>query len=815
MTTLLQDARYGLRMLAKNPGFTAIVVATLGLGIAVNTTIFSAVSAILLRKPPVHDPGHLLTVSSKNLAGGDDLQPVSIPDFESWRDENHVFQEMAAAETGRSFTLTGKQEPESVNGDMVTPNYFKVTGLAPMLGRVFLPGEAQSGNDHVVILSNSLWRERYNADPNVIGTGTEIDHQPYTIIGVMPVGADVPMPWQPPRIWTPLVFSQQALTPSARGERNIDMVLARLKPGVTIQRAQAEMDGINRLLVQAYPKTNKDWGVTVLTLQEFIIEKPHVRAAMMVLMTMVGFVLLIACANIAGLLLARGSARAHEMAVRSAVGASRVRLIRQMLVESLLLGLAGGAAGLLLSLWGITLLRAGFSFNFYGAQQAQLFHMDVPTLLFTAAISFFTAILFGVAPAFRASKVSPGDALNESSRTSSGGFARSRLRSGLVACEIALSVALLAGAGIMAQFVLAELRVELGFNPNHVLLAGVSLKSPQNKTPDSQIAFFREAVQKLRAIPGVQSAEAASDTPLDGYWTTTFSIVGQPPLPKSKRPTVQDFVVGPDYFHTYEIALLKGREFSESDNTHSPIVAVVSQDFARLYFPKGDAIGQEVEVDNKRPQPAQIVGIVSSVLPFYGHFGPSPQIYESYLQIPQSDMSLVVRSAMPAAALAPMLNRAVWSVDKDQPLGAIKTMKEVAADSEGGDKLMVALMGIFAGLSLVMAAVGIYGVIAWSVSQRTREIGIRIAMGAHRKDVLRLVMRQGGLLTAIGGALGLAMALPLPRVFGAIFEGYMHAQGPLVAFVVTATVALVSLLATYIPARRAMKVDPMVALRYE
>ncbi len=425
-----------------------------------------------------------------------------------------------------------------------------------------------------------------------------------------------------------------------------------------------------------------------------------------------------------------------------------------------------------------------------------------------------TTLLFGLAPAIRASRIDPGDALSESGRTGSGSFTRSRMRSVLVTGEVALALALVAGAAIMAREIHWELSQELGFDQARLLLAEIQLKSPQYQKPDAEIAFFRQVTEKLRSLPGVETADGTMDIPLGNAWDTSFSIVGQPAAEKSKRPSADYFVVGPDYFRAMKIPLMKGREFSVSDNTHSPVVAIVSQEVGRRFFPKADAIGQQIETEAGHNQRAQIVGIVGNVSVSIGQSSPRPQIYECYLQIPFPNLTLLVRSRLAASALAPMLRQAVWSVDKDQPVGRIKTMNEVAADNEGGDKLMVALMGIFAGLALVLAAVGIYGLVAYSISQRTREIGIRMALGAQKKDVLRLVLRQGGLLAGIGCAIGLALALPLPRVFAAMFQGF-PLQGPLVAIAATSTIAVVSLLATYIPARRATKVDPMVALRYE
>jgi putative ABC transport system permease protein len=811
--TFVQDIRYGLRQLRRNPGFTIVAVLTLALGIAVNTTMFSAVSAILIRKPPVKDPDRLCAVSSKNLIKGYDLEPVSPLDFESWRKQNNVFEAMAA-DTGASFTLTGDGEPESVAGDRVTPGYFKILGVLPTLGRPFLASEAQAGNNRVVILSNPLWRERFRSDPNVIGKNLKINGESYTVVGVMPPVASS-FSWLAfPRLWTPLAFEPKDLAPSSRDNRYVGLVLGRLKPGVTIKHAQAEMGSIASQLAHAYPKTDKGWGITVQTLQEYEIRSAYVTNGLMLLMTVVGLVLLIACANIAGLLLARGAGRAHELAVRSAVGASRGRLLRQMFVESLLIGAAGGAAGLLMSFWGIDLLRAGFNFNDYGRRQAAGFHMDPPTLLFTLAVSLLATFVFGLVPALRASKANPRDALGESGRTGSSGFAHSRLRSALVAGEIALALLLLSGAGIIIREVIRELNEPNGFNPNHILVAQLDLKGHAYEKPDAQVAFFRQVTEKVRSIAGVESAGADTCVPTGCNYSTPFSIVGDPPVPETKRPSADYFVVGPGYFHTMQIPFMKGRDFSDSDDARAPVVAVVNQEFARRFFPKSDAIGRQIKVDRGQNRKAEIVGIVGNVNDYIGQLTPRPQIYESYLQMAQATMALVVRLRLARSALAPVLRRAVWAVDKDQPVGRIQTMEDLAADNMGGDKMMVALMAIFAGLALGLATVGIYGVVSYSVNQRTREIGIRMALGGQKKDVLGLVLRQGGLLTGIGCAIGIVLAFPLPRLFAGMFNGFAH-QGPLVSIVVPFLVGVVSLLATYIPARRAAKVDPMVALRYE
>jgi putative ABC transport system permease protein len=485
-----------------------------------------------------------------------------------------------------------------------------------------------------------------------------------------------------------------------------------------------------------------------------------------------------------------------------------------MLTESLLLGMTGGGAGLVMSVWGINLLRAGCNFNEIGRQMAERIRLDQRTLLFTAATSLLTTILFGLLPAIRASKINPGDALSESGRTGLSSFTRTRLRSVLVTGEIALALALLAGAGVMMREVRREFSVKKGFTLDHVLLAEINLKSRQYEKPEAQIAFFQQATQRVGELPGVDSSSVATATPLEGSWSTPFSIVGQPSLEESKRPEAQGFVVGPDYFRTMQIPLLRGRTFSNSDDSHAAGVAIVNQEFARRFFPHGEAIGQQIELDDGHHRRVQIIGVVGDVLAYFGQVTPNAQIYQSSLQVPCPSMRLVLRSRVAPLAMAPMLRRAVWSVDKDQPVGRIETMEDVAAGNAGGDNLVVALMGIFAALALVLAAVGIYGVVAYAVSQRRHEMGIRVALGAQKKDVLGLVLRQGGLLTGIGCAVGLVLALPLPRVFGGLFPEFQP-QGPVVAIAVALIVAIVSLLATYIPARRVTNVDPMVALRYE
>jgi len=801
-----QDLRYGLRQLIHNPGFSVVAIITLALGVALSTTIFSVVSETLLRKPAVNDPDRLCAISSLNLTKGDYLENVSAPDFESWRKQNKVFESMAAF-TASSVTITGEGQPEVIDDGQVTPGYFDVIGVSPALGRGFMADEGQAGNHRVVILSNALWRERYAADPRAIGKDLEIDGEAYTIVGVMPQ-----LDNKFPRLWVPLVIQAKDLAPDARAHYDLDLVLGRLKPGVAIANAQAEMTSVAAGLAQAYPVTNKNRGIAVMTLQDYYIRSENARNGVILLMTVAVFVLLIACANIAGILLARGAARVHEMAVRAAVGAARLRLLRQMLAESLLIGLAGGGAGLLGSVLGIKLLRAAFAFNDFGKRVGEGLRLDLPTLLFTLGVSLLTTLLFGLMPALRASKANPRDALTDRSSTGTGG--RIRMRSALVAGQIALAFVLLAGAGVMMRDTVREYTEPNGFNPDRLLAAQVAMSGPANQDPSAQAAFFKQLLEKVRQIPGVESADTNTCLPLGCRMSEPFSIVGQPPLPDAQRPSTDYFAVGSEYFRTMQIPLMGGRVLSEADNVNAPPAALVNVEFAKRFFPQGDALGHEVEVGEHQRKRVRIVGIVGNVNSFQGQLHARPQVYEHYLQTPSADMAVVVRSRIEPRALAPMLQLAVLAVNRRQPLGRIWTMQDLVDDNAGGDRMMVELLGVFACLALLLAAVGIYGVIAYSVTQRTREIGIRVALGAHKGNVLRLVLRQGAVLSAIGCAMGLLLALPLPRVFSALFNAFAL-QGPMVAIAVGVIVPAVSMLATLIPARRAASLDPVQALRGE
>jgi putative ABC transport system permease protein len=818
METLLQDIRFGLRMLRNSPGFTAVAVATLALGIAVNTTIFSAVNGWMLRPPNIKDPSGVVVILTVDPARGWgwDRKPVSAPDFVAWRQQSHAFEDMVASEWS-DFALTRKGDPERLSGIRASANYFQMLGVSPALGRTFLPDEDQPGHAQVVILSGALWQRRFSSNPKVVGTTVRLNDESYTVIGVMPNRYRLGV--YGPQLWTPLVLGPESVLPAARGDRNLG-VMARLKPGVSVETAKAEMAVLAQRSEQNYPGTSKGWSARVVTLQYYIAAEFTV--AMRLLMGAVVFVLLIACANIASLQLARGAERQREFAVRTALGAGRFRLVRQLLVESLLLALAGGGLGLLLASWGVDLFRGGLNWNDYVRSMALELTIDNTVLIFTLGISVFATILFGLAPALHQTALDLHSTLKEGGRASSQSMARNRTRSVLVVAEISLALALLVGAGMLVQSFLYQDSAGLGIDPNQVLTANISLSSSRYKDPSRQAAFFQEAIQRLEALPGVISVGATTSlvpSAVEYGRVVTFSIEGQPELPRTDRPRTGYFATSPDYPRALRIPLIRGRGFLPSDNAQTPPVALVSQTFAQRYFPNEQPIGKRLRLDtgaSDRQDWTEIVGVVGTVKEPAGQLKGSPQVYEPYPQSPSSEMTLVVRTRSDPAAFAPMLRRAVWSLDKDQPITRVQTMNQVIADYGAGGVVMSTMMCTFACLALALAIVGVFGLTAYTVAQRTHEIGIHIALGAQKRDVLRMVVKKGMILGTLGVGIGAVLAAPLIwlRMIPED-QGVPVAQR---AFVLVAALFLLSvaaLLASYLPARRATKVDPMAALRCE
>jgi predicted permease len=820
---LAQDGRYGMRQLRRNPGFTVVAVVTLALGIAANTTIFSVVNGWMLRPPNIKNPARVVRILCTNPAKGFswgwgwDRIPVSAPDFIAWREQSHAFEDMAASQGG-DFTLTGKDEPERLTGMRASASYFDVLGVSAALGRTFLPGEDQPGHDQVIILSDGLWQRRFGSNPRVVGEIVRLNGESYTVVGVMPSSYRLGV-YGPPQLWTPLIFGPESMLPAAREDRSLG-VTARLKSGVSVETAKAEMAALAQRSEQTYPATSKGWGATAMTIQHFIADEFSV--GMRLQMGVVIFVLLIACANIASLQLSRAAARQREFAVRAALGASRFRLVRQLLVESLLIGLAGGGLGLLLAWWGVDLFRSGLAgVDSVGSAAAEI-TIDRTVVAYTLGISVFAAILFGLAPALHQTGLDLHSTLKEGGRASSQSKARHRTQSVLVTAEIALALALLIGAGIFVQEFLDKVHARFGIDPNQVLTANISLSSTRYKDPSKQAGFFQEAIQRLEALPGVISAGATMRLApsLEDEYVVTISIEGQPASTRTERARTHYFATSPDYLRTLRIPLIRGRNFLPSDSAQAPPVALVNQAFVRRYFPNEQPLGKHVRLDTSasdRPDWSEIVGIVGNVKNWLEERRELPQVYEPYPQRPSSVMTLAVRTRSDPAAFAPMLRRAVWGMDKDQPITAVQTMNHVIADSSAGGRMMNILMGTFAGLGLALAAVGVFGVTSYTVAQRTHEIGIRMALGAQKSDVLRMVVKKGMVLGAFGIGIGLALAVPLVWLkLGLVNDELLpfDQRGP-VFLAAVFLIWLAALLGSYIPARRATKVDPMVALRCE
>ena len=813
MDTILQDLRYGLRQLRKSPGFTAIAVLTLALGIAINATMFSMVSAILLRRPPGVDPDRVAVVTSIDPASGfqADANQVSAPNFLAWRESNHVFSEMAAADVFRTASLTSQREAQSVRAAAVSANFFQVLGAAAERGRTFSAGEDQTGQDHVVILSHQLWEQRFASDASIIGRNVRINRENYTVIGVMP--ASFRLLGYASELWLPLSLSPADHSAAAHRDRSL-YLFARMKPGVTIGQSRAEFATLAQREQSAFPETEKGWGATVRTLPDFLVYSFGIRTGLAVIMTTVGFVLLIACANVSGLLLARAASRRKELAIRSSMGAGRLRIIRQLLTESLIIAMLGGGIGVLLSHWGIGLVRDTLSANL--AIAALELHLDTNVLLFSMSISVVCAILCSLAPSLRASRVDVTASLKDEGRTVSAGRSHARLRSVMVTGEIALALCLLTGTGLLFVGIFRIAHQNLGFQSQHLLTAGITLDNARYKDSEHRIAFVHDLVSKLQNVPGSISAAVSSDLPASGAARVPLHIQGQPEPASNQALSSYDFVVSAAYFHTAGIALLRGRVFTETDTRSTPRVVLVNQKFAETFLNRGDPLGKQLrlEVNGGPSDWGQIVGVVDNVKPFSQTSTDAPEIYESFLQRPVSGFSVLVQTRSDPATLGSALRSAVAQIDSELPLSNLMSMTAVLDRQNGGDTFFSRVLAAFAILALLLAAIGIYGLMAFTVAQRTHEIGIRLAVGARNRDILRMILRQGMKMSAIGGAIGFAASLPLPRLFDAIFFD-LHVREPRLYFVVPAVIFLVALSATYLPALRAARVEPMNALRQE
>jgi predicted permease len=813
LESILADARFALRQLWKSPGFTATAVLTLSLGIAVNATMFSMVSAFLLPRLPGKDAQKMVVLSSvdPNRSFAPDTNPVSVPNYMAWRADRRVFDEIAAQDDGRIGNLSGPERPEAIPYASITPNYFNVFGAIPQLGRTFAAGEDAPGRNHVAILSFGLWKNRYGSDPTIVGRSIRLDRQDYTVVGVM--AADFRIIGFTPQLWTPLTLSAADETPAARKNRYL-YLFARLAPGATLQQARAEMNVMARRAQQDFPETEKRWGTAVRTLPDFQVHNFGIANALAVIMTMVSFVLLIACANVTGLLLTRGAARRKELAIRISLGASRVRVVRQLLTEGLMIAVAGGGLGLLLTILGIRLLRAGLTFN--DAMSSVPVTLDRHVLVFCACISLISAVLSSLAPALKASHAHIETDLRSESRTASAGRARGRLRGVLVGGEIAMALFLLIGSCLIIRGIYQLEHQRLGFRLDHLLTASVVLDHARYGDAEQQTKFVRDVLARLQQIPGAESVAVASNLPATGGDRVPIRLEGEPKAPAGGERNALNVAVTPGYFSTAAIPLLSGRAFTEADDSKVSPVAVVNQEFARRFFGTQNAIGKRILIESEGAKPAwtEIVGVASDVKAFSEETRVDPQVYRPFLQQPVASFSLMLRTNVEANSLIPALRHAVAELDSELPLLAVMNMDGVIESQRGGDPVFTKMLTIFASLALILAAIGIYGLIAYSVSQRTQEVGIRLAFGAKRSDISRMILREGLKVAAIGSAIGLVIAVPLPTLFNSMFVG-IRFGAPALYPIVLATVLIVAALATLLPARRATRIDPLVALRTE
>jgi putative ABC transport system permease protein len=811
MNGLLQDVRFALRQLRKNPGFTAVAVLTLALGIGANSAIFGVVDAVLLRPLPFRDPSRLVVVKPTEPGRRDDIG-VSYPTFLDWRIRNHVLNGLSVFRED-DFTLTGRGEPAHLTGAVVSANMFSVLGVPPVIGRDFVPEEDQPISTGLpIILSHSLWQNRFGSDPKIIGQSLTLDGQTFAIVGVMPVGFQFPVQRTPVEFWTTIALDTQGPTPmtSQRGAGYLD-VLARVKPQVTIETAQTEMAGIQDGLNRQYPE-NRPKGISLVPEADAVVGP--MRQGLFILLGAVGLVLLIACANLSNLLLARATTRHKEISVRTALGATRWMIVRQLLAESALLATAGAAAGLGLAAWGIKLLTTLAPGDLPRITESGI---NLQVLLFTAFVAVLTSVLFGLVPALQAAKPELAASLKEGGRSGTETLTRSRLRSALIVTETALAMILLVGSGLLLRSLLGLGRVDPGFAKDHVITFGLDL--PGRYEHPQRVAFYRSLLEQVRATPGVRSASAAFPLPLSaGDVRTTLEVEGRP-MKQSEYPVTTFHIIDRDYFRTLGIPLLSGRTFNVQDDAVGAIpTVIISQRLARQIFPEEDPIGRRIRPNiSSDPGDAPVrvvVGVVGDVKA-EGLGAPSvPESYVSYAQLPFAPMSVVVRTEIAPANMVPTLTSEVQSLDNALPLLHVKTLDEYVDDSVVGTRFETFLLGTFGVLAFVLTAVGLYGVISYAVVQRMREMGIRLALGADRASILGLVVKKGMLLASLGAAIGLAAASLLTRLIANLLFGVGPAD-PLTFICVPLALIAVAMLASYIPARRAAGVDPMVALRYE
>jgi putative ABC transport system permease protein len=801
MHTLWQDLRYAVRGLRHRPGFAAVAVTTIALGIGANTAVFSVVNAVLLRSLPYRDPASLMLVREARPDGS--LNTVSFPNFTDWRKQAGIFRSMALFREER-FTLAGRAEPERLSGALVSADFFRVLGLEPAAGRQFSADEDQAGRDGVAVISHGLWQTRFGGAGDVIGRVLTVDGSPVTVIGVAAAGLRYPAGVD---IWVPV--SRDAADILENRGLHAYFVVARLLPGVGPQSAQAELGAVAARLGAEYPASNRGWGVAVEALQESLVHE--VRPTLLVLLAAVGFVLLIAATNVANMMLARAAARRRELSIRTALGASRSRLVRQLLTESVVLALLGGGLGLVLAVWGVDALLA---LGPEGLLRGRAAAVDGPVLVFTLVISVLTSLIFGLVPAVHAARQAPEAALREDGRAA-GGVERQRTRRLLVVAEIALSLLLMFGAALMVQSFLRLQSVDPGFEARGVVTARLSV-SPGAADTAHVIGFYRDVVQRVAAMPGITAAAAVSYLPLGREGARyRFSVQGQPPVEPQLRPGADFYAVTPGYFGTLGIPLLQGRDLGPQDRWDAPGSVVINESIARRFWPGQSPIGTRLTFG----EPAEgawltVVGVVPDVKQRSLAGETRPQVYAAEAQVGMSDMALVARTSLDPVTFAPAIREIVRELDKEVPVSEIRTLDDLRNASISTDRFRTLMISIFALVALVLAAIGVYGVIAYGVAQRSRELGIRMALGARRTEILRLVVQDGMLPVLTGMAVGVLGAMGLSRLIGSLLYAVEPLDPPTFA-AVSALIGIVALAACLLPARRATRVDPMRALRSE
>lgn len=814
-----KDLRYGWKSLLRTPGFTAVAAVALALGIGANTAIFSVVNAVLLEPLPYKNPNRLVTVLHYGTG------PVATANYLDWRDQSHSFETMGAADAW-SANLSSNDPSDSnpaehILGLKVTQNLLPLLGVQPLLGRLFLPGEDRLGSDHEVILSYRLWQRRFDRDPKILGKTLLLNGEGYTVVGVMPATFQFAPFWAThAELWVPDAFGN---TIHDRGGNHL-RVFARLKPEVSVKRAQADMTAVTARLEKLYPGSNR--GVTVRPLKENVVG--NIETFLLMLLGAVGFVLLIACANVAHMLLARTADRQKEIAVRIALGASRARVMAQFLTESLLLAAIGAAAGLLLAIWGIKALVA---LSPAYIPRVDTVGIDGGVLLFLLGTTVITVVLFALAPAMHVTSTNLSGALKEGGRADSDGIRRNRLRNFLVASEFALAFVLLIGAGLMIRSFFALQAIDPGFNPHNVLSMIVSVAGTQEESGTRRAVFYRELMQRIRALPGVASAGAINHLPLAGdMWDRNFVIEGRPKPRPGEFPDAVYRIIMPGYFETMRLPVLRGRMFTDRDDIHAPGVAIINEQAAHQYWPGEDPLGKRIAIDTDKPKGPDwltVVGVVANAKQEDWAVAPFPEMYLPALQTPaflgESDepigphetyITLVVRAAGKPAALASAVKQTVWSFDRRLPISDVLTMDRVVADATAQPRFEMLLFAMFAAIALILAMMGIYGVMSYSVSRRTREIGIRMALGAGRSEVLRMVIGQGMKQALAGAAAGIAGALLLSQLMSKMLYG-VRPSDPITFGSVIAVLGTAALLASCIPARKATRIEPMSALRSE